>query len=162
MPVIAAPSGSHHLRIARRGALAAVGVGLAAALSVASVSNSWLAHAVGEAVSEGVHGVKTVAAMLAERSPGARPEGALTNLKHKRQAMLSDHALPKIRGAFSPPTAYEALAGPPTTPIAPPAPSAPLYNTAAGGPSVVVPPTTVSTPGTSGGPILSNIPPPGG
>src|SRR6185369_8142067 len=130
-------------KIARRDGIAAVGLGAAAALSVATFSSPRLAHALGEGLSESVQGVKTVAAMLAERSPGERPEGALASLKHKRQAALHERALPKVRGPG--PTAYEALAGPPpSSPLAPP-PQAPLYTTLAGGP-----------------PVLSDIPPPGG
>jgi len=148
-------------KIARRDGIAAVGLGTAAALSVATLSSPRLAHALGEGLSESVQGVKTVAAMLAERSPGARPEGALASLKHKRQAALHERALPKVRGPS--PTEYEALAGPPpSSPLAPP-PQAPLYTTLAGGPPVPVP-TTVppGTPGGGGPPVLSNIPPPGG
>ena len=148
-------------KIARRDGIAAVGLGTAAALSVATLSSPRLAHALGEGLSESVQGVKTVAAMLAERSPGERPEGALASLKHKRQAALHERALPKVRGPG--PTAYEALVGPPpSSPLAPP-PQAPLYTTLAGGPPVPVP-TTVppGTPGGGGPPVLSDIPPPGG
>jgi len=148
-------------KIARRDGIAAAGLGAVAALSVATFSSPRFAHAVGEGLSESVQGVKTVAAMLAERSPGERPEGALASLKHKRQAALHERALPKVRGPG--PTAYEALAGPPpSSPLAPP-PQAPLYTTLAGGPPVPVP-TTVppGTPGGGGPPVLSDIPPPGG
>jgi hypothetical protein len=134
---------------------------VAAALSVAIVSNSRLARAVGEGVSDGIHGMKTVAAMLAERSPGERPDGALANLKPKRQSLLHERALPKVRGPAG--TPYEALvATPPNLAIAPP-PEVPLYNVVAGGPPVVIPSTTGVAPGTPGGPpLLTNIPPPGG
>lgn len=148
-------------KIARRDGIAAVGLGAAAALSVASFSSPRLAHALGEGLSESVQGVKTVAAILAERSPGERPEGALASLKHKRQAALHERALPKVRGPS--PTAYETLAGPPPSPPVAPPPQAPLYTTVAGSPPVPVP-TTVppGTPGGGGPPVLSNIPPPGG
>ena len=146
------------LKVTRgRDAVAAVGLCAAAALSVATFSNPRLAHALGEGLSESVQGVKTVAAMLAERSPGERPEGALASLKHKRQAALHQRALPKVRG----PTAYETLAGPPPSPPIAPPPEAPLYTTVAGGPPVPV----QTTPGSTGGggpPVLSSIPPPGG
>jgi hypothetical protein len=101
--------------------------------------------------------VKTVAAMLAERSPGARPEGALAQLKHKKSVLPHERALPKVRGPA--PTAFEVLAGPPPgPPVAPPA-QAPLYATVAGGPAPIVPPVG----GGSGGPPgLSDIPLPGG
>ena len=141
--------------ISRRSAVAAIGVGVAASLTVATVLNPKFAHAVDEQVSQGIGSLKTVAAMLAERSPGQRPEGALANLKHKRQAALHERALPKIRGPISP--IYEALAGPPTPVIVPPV-ETPLFNALGAGPPVEVPP-----PGTPGGPpILGNIPPPGG
>jgi hypothetical protein len=134
---------------------------VAAALSVAILSNSRLARAVGDSVSDSIQGMKTVAAMLAERSPGERPEGALANLKPKRQSLLHERALPKVRGPAA--TPYAALvATPPNLAIAPPA-EAPLYNVVAGGPPVVIPSTTGVVPGTSGGPpLLTNIPPPGG
>jgi hypothetical protein len=86
--------------------------------------------------------------------------GALANLKTKRQSVLHERALPKVRGPAA--TPYEALvATPRNLPIAPP-PEAPLYNVVAGGPPVVIPPTGV-IPGTPGGsPVLTEIPPPGG
>src|SRR4051794_10480664 len=132
MPVIAAPTGGG-ARLGRRGSVAIVGVAVAGALSVATFSSPRFAHVLGEGFSASVQGVKTVAAMLAERSPGQRPEGALAQLKHKRAAALHERALPKVRGPA--PTAYEALAGPaPSPPIAPP-PEAPLFATLAGGPT---------------------------
>jgi hypothetical protein len=156
MPVIAS-SPATSVRLKRGGAVALLGVGVAGALSFATLSNPRFAHAVGEGLSESVQGVKTVAAMLAERSPGQRPEGALAQLKHKRAAALHERALPKVRGPA--PTAYEALAGPPPTlPLATP-PQAPLYTSVAGGPTPITPPSG----GAFGGPpILSDIPSPGG
>lgn len=147
-------------KFGRRDGIAAIGLGAAAALSVATLSSPRLAHALGEGLSESVQGVKTVAAMLAERSPGERPEGALASLKHKRQAMLHERALPKVRAPSS--TAYDTLAGPPPSPPVAPPTAVPLYNSVASGPPIPVETTTV-TPGTPGGPpVLSNIPPPGG
>ena len=156
MPVTIAiprPSG-----VTRRGALVAGLLGIATALSVATLSSPWLGHAVGEGIKDGLQNMQTVAAMLAERSPGARPEGALTNLKHKRHAALPERAAPAIP---APPTAYEALASPPPVPPIAPLPEAPLYATVAGGPAV---PVTSAPGGTAGGgpPILSDIPLPGG
>jgi hypothetical protein len=95
--------------------------------------------------------------MLAERSPGARPEGALVNLKHKRQAVLHERALPKIRSPYAPPTAYEALATPPPSPPIIP-PQAPLFS--ALGRPVPIPVANGAAPG--GPPVLSEIPAPGG
>ena len=131
-------------------------LGVAAALSIATVSNPWLAHSLSEGLSESVQGMKTVAAMLADRSPGQRPEGALASLKQKRQAVLTER-LPKVHAPSS--TAYEALAGPPPTPPIVPPPEAPLY-AAVGGPPVPV--TPVAGGGGGGPPNLSNIPLPGG
>ena len=156
MSVIAASA--TRSRFKRLSIAGAIAIGIAAAVSVATVSNPWLGRAVTEGVNEGLHRVQTVASMLAERSPGARPEGALANTKHKRQAAIHERALPKIRGPFAPPTAYEALASPPSTPIAPP-PQAPLFSSLAGGPPTTIPPGG-STPG--GPPILMEIPSPGG
>ena len=144
----------------RRAAAAALGVGAAAALVLASLSNPRLARAVGEEIGAGLQRIQTVAAMLAERSPGERPEGALANLKPKRSAMLPASELPAVRGPG--PAAYRALAGPPTpAPLIPP--QAPLFTTVAGGPPESIPPVVLPTPGGPGGPpILSTIPPPGG
>ena len=158
--MIAIPAALPRSRVAR-GGLAVIAVGLAAALSVATLSNPKYAKAVGEGLSAGIQSVKTVAVMLAERSPGERPEGALANLKPKRQAVLHERALPKVRAPAFP--AYEALAGPPPSPPIALPPEVPLYSTVAGGPPVALPLTTAATPGTPGGPpALSNIPLPGG
>ena len=132
MPVIAATADLARSRLGRRGIAAAIGVGAAAALSVATLSSPRVARVLGEGLSDSVQGMKTVAAMLAERSPGERPEGALANLKPKRQATLHERALPKVRGPS--PTAYEALAGPPPSPPIVVPPEAPLFNTVAGAP----------------------------
>jgi len=143
-------------RLRRRGTIALLGIGVAGALSVATLSSPRFAHALSDGLSESIRGVKTVAAMLAERSPGQRPEGALAQLKHKRQAVLHERALPKVRAPA--PSAYEALAGPPPSPPLAPPPEAPLYTVVAGAPTPITP--TGGTPG--GPPILSNIPTPGG
>lgn len=162
MPVIAASDRSARSRVARHGALAVCSLALVGAFSVASLLNPKIADAVGDGFNNGIRSVQTVAAMLAERSPGERPEGALANLKPKREAALHARALPKIRAPS--PTAYETLAGPLPTPSVAAPPEAPLYNMVAGGPQAVVPPTAaVVTPGTPAGPpVLSNIPTPGG
>ncbi|MFL6760514.1 MAG: PEPxxWA-CTERM sorting domain-containing protein [Sphingomonas sp.] len=134
---------------------------MATALSVAILSDSKLGRAVGDGVSSSIESVKTVAAMLAERSPGERPDGALVNLKPKRQSALHERALPKVRGPAAIP--YEALVAAPPNPVIAPPPKAPLYNVVAGGPPVVIAPTTGVVPGTPGGPpVLTDIPLPGG
>lgn len=144
-------------RIGRRSVVAAVGLGAAAAISVATFSNSRLGQMFSERVTDGVQGVKTVAAMLAERSPGQRPEGTLANSKRRRQAALHERALPKVRGPG--PAAYEALASPPPVTVVPPV-TTPLYQAVTAPP---VPVALVPTGSTGGGPpILSSIPLPGG
>jgi hypothetical protein len=139
----------------RRSAIGIGVLGAAAALSIATVSNPWLANSLSEGLSESLQGVKTVAAMLADRSPGERPEGALASLKPKRQAVLAER-LPKVHAPSS--TAYEALAGPPPSPPIAPPPEAPLYTAVAGAPT----PLTPVAGGGGGPPNLSNIPLPGG
>ena len=81
---------------------AAIVLAIAAALSIATVSRTNFAKPVRDAVSAGLDNIKTVAAMLADRSPGQRPEGALASLKHKKQPVLHQRALPKIRRSVSP------------------------------------------------------------
>jgi hypothetical protein len=157
MPVIPATASLPRWRLGRRGVATAIAVGAAAALSVATLSSPTLTRELGEGLSASVQGMKTVAAMLAERSPGERPEGALANLKPKRQAAFHERALPKVRGPG--PTAYEALAGPSLIPPIAPPPEAPLFNTVAGAP---VPITPVTGGAVGGPPVLSNIPLPGG
>jgi len=134
---------------------AAIVLAIAAALSVATFSRTNVAKALSDAASDGLDNVKTVAAMLADRSPGQRPEGALASLKHKKQPILHERALPKVRKPESP------LAGivgtPPVPPIEMP-PETPLYSMVSAAPEVV-PPTSI-VPG--GAPPGSNTPPPGG
>jgi hypothetical protein len=166
MPVTAA-----FKTLARSRAKAIIGAGivlaLAAALAVATVSRSGLGprlglgnavSAVGNAANYGLSTMKTVAAMLADRSPGARPEGALASLKPKKQPALHERALPKVRKPESP------LAGIVGTPPVPPveaAPTTPLIGLVAGPPDSV-PPETIVPPGPPGGtPPGSDVPPPG-
>ena len=134
---------------------AAIILAIAAALSIATFSRANFAKQVRDAASAGLDNIKTVAAMLADRSPGQRPEGALASLKHKKQPVLHQRALPKVRRPVSP------LAGivgtPPVPPIEMP-PQTPLYSMVSGGPDVI-PPTSI-VPG--GAPPGSNTPPPGG
>lgn len=134
---------------------AAIVLAIAAALSIATVSRTNFAKTVGEAAGAGLDNIKTVAAMLADRSPGQRPEGALASLKHKKQPALHQRALPKVRKPESP------LAGivgsPPVPPIEMP-PETPLYNMVSAAPDVI-PPVAIVPGGTPPG---SNSPPPGG
>ena len=157
MSVTTAPKALAPLRT-RRAAAAGLILALAAAASVATFSRTDLARAVEDAGSAGLNNIKTVAAMLADRSPGERPGGALASLKHKRLPALHERALPKVRKPESP------LAGivgsPPVPPVEAP-PATPLYSMVAG-PPVELPPVSVTGGPPGGGPPGSNIPPPGG
>jgi hypothetical protein len=134
---------------------------LAAALSIATYSRTDLAAKVRDAADAGLDNIKTVAAMLADRSPGQRPEGALANLKAKKQPALRERALPKLHRSESP------LAGivgtPPVPPIEMPA-ATPLYNVVTsppiaqtlvpGGSGGSSPPSEAPTPGGGGGVVV--------
>lgn len=157
MPVIAGQMRWMPALNRRNGVIAAL-VGMAAILSVAIVADPRLSKLVGDRVNEGVRGFETVAAMLAERSPGQRPGGALANLKQKKSpaeaaaAPLGRHLIPPVAG----------LMGTPSVPlIIPPVMAVPpLYNVVAGSPPVSIIPTAAG--GGGGPPILSEIPPAGG
>jgi hypothetical protein len=163
VPVIAAPRGlAASLATPRNAAIASV-LGLVTALVIAIASNGDFAKTVGDGVDHGVSGIKTVAAMLDKRSPGERTSGALASLKHKRQAVVHERALAKVRR----PGPLANLVGtpliPPVTP--PPALPTPLYNLVAGGPPVLVPPAAIvpgGPPNGGGPPIFTAISPPGG
>jgi hypothetical protein len=140
---------------------AAITLVLAAALSIATYSRTDLAAKVRDAADAGLDNIKTVAAMLADRSPGQRPEGALANLKAKKQPALRERALPKLHRSESP------LAGivgtPPVPPIEMPA-ATPLYNVVTsppiaqtlvpGGSGGSSPPSEAPTPGGGGGVVV--------
>jgi len=148
--------------LSRRNSAIAAFVALAAAVSIGVVSDPQLASAVGEQVHQGVNGMKTVASMLAGRSPGERPKGALAKLKqlkHKRAA-----ALPLGRHVLPPAAAL--LGAPPAIIVPQPIAPAPIYDVVAGGPPIMLPPVPILTGGGGGGgggpPVLPGIPPPGG
>ena len=161
MSLTAARESLQAMLLSRRNSAIAAFVALAAAVSIGVVSDAQLASAVGEQVHQGVNGMKTVASMLAGRSPGERPKGALAKLKqlkHKRAAALplGHHVLPP---------AAAVLAAPPAIIVPPPIAPAPLYDVVAGGPPIVLPPVPILTGGGGGGggpPVLPGIPPPGG
>ena len=140
----------------RNGAIAAL-IGIAATISTTIFVDPRLSKAVGDRVTQGVHGFETVAAMLAERSPGQRPKGALANLKHKKAvveaavAPVAQHGIPAVAG----------LMGAPAAPaiISPPVAAPPLYNMVAGAPAAPIVPASSAAGG--GPPILSGIPLPG-
>nr|NUR36848.1 PEPxxWA-CTERM sorting domain-containing protein [Sphingomonas sp.] len=163
MPVIAALKAPGRFRT-RAVIGACLVLALAAALAVATVSRSGLGiglglgnavSAVGNAASHGLSTMKTMASMLADRSPGARPEGALASLKLKKQPALHERALPKVRKPESP------LAGIVGTPPVPPieaAPTTPLIGLVAGPPDSV-PPGTIVPPGPPGETPPGDVPP---
>lgn len=157
MPVMLASKAPALLR-SRWVVLAAIILALAAALSIATFSRTAVLTKMQEAASASVSGIKTVAAMLADRSPGERPAGALASLKHKRQPALHERALPKVRKPESP------LARILTTPPAPPVevlPTTPLYAMVTAPP---VPQALIRGGPVGGGviPPVSNVTPPGG
>jgi hypothetical protein len=171
MPVIAAAQPPGGSLMTRRNAVIAVLLALAAVVGLAIATRPDLANlagdrfgsAVSQGVKDGVQGIKTVAAMMAERSPGERAKGALASLKHKRVAELHERALPKVR-APSPPISPLAaiITAPPTPPALPPVAQTPLFGLVAAPP--VVPPVTGGGGGSTlvGPPSFSDIPPPGG
>jgi hypothetical protein len=125
--------------LSRKGAAAAIALlAIAVALGVAFYSRaqnpgsdsagSRLVHAAGAGIGRAIDGVKTIAAMIAERSPGARAAGELASLKHKRLPALHERALPKIRRA-PPPSPLANIVAPPEVPpaVVPPVVT-PLYN----------------------------------
>jgi hypothetical protein len=142
---------------------AAIAVGIATRPDLANLGGNRFANAVSQSVKNGVQGIKTVAAMMAERSPGERAKGALASLKHKRLTELHERALPKVR-APSPPVSPLAsiVTAPPAPPALPPVSQAPLFGMVAA-PPVTVPPVTGGGGATPGGPPpFSDIPLPGG
>ena len=125
--------------LSRKGAAAAIALlAIAVALGVAFYSRaqnpgsdsagSRLVHAAGAGIGRAMDGVKTIAAMIAERSPGERAAGELASLKHKRVPALHERALPKIRRA-PPPSPLANIVAPPEVPpaVVPPV-ATPLYN----------------------------------
>jgi hypothetical protein len=157
MPVIAGQMRGTSALLNRRNSMVAALAGIAAAFSLTIAADPRLSKEVGDRVDQAAQGFETVAAMLAERSPGQRPAGALANLKHKRSAVEST-AAPLGRHVIPP---VEAIMGAPPAPlIVPPIVAAPpLYNVVAGTPAPILP----ASSGAGGGPpILSDIPPPGG
>ena len=149
-----------------------IGVALLAVAAALSISSFWRpsandgSSAVQNALNAGANGVsnalnaaKSVADLLAGRSPGERAEGTLANLKHRRLSALHERALPKVRrpGAASPLAGIVGAAPVPPAEVLPP--PAPLYHVVAGGPGA-----PVAAPPPGGGPVIFPAipPPPGG
>lgn len=187
MPVIAAPRATSALP--RHAAAIGAAVALIAVVAILmlnrpdvvdSVRNAFSrgAATVGTGVSQGLDGVKSLASMFADRSPGGRMEAMLASTKHKAQLPLHQRALPKARRpvpAAAPPLA-SLVAVPPVTAL--PAPPAPLYHVMTGPPALVAqggppigvpggPPSFVTVPPSGGGggvivppPVVTQVPPP--
>ncbi len=143
----------------RRAAAAGIIIAIAAALAMASFWRTNVASVVNSAASAGLNNLQTVAAMLSDRSPGQRAEGALASLKHKRQPALHERALPKVRQPLSP---LAAIVGPPPVPPVEALPTTPLYSMVAGPPVALPPVSIIPASSSPGGPPGSDIPPPGG
>jgi hypothetical protein len=165
MPVaVAAPALGAKL-LSRRNAVVGLLFLLAAAVGLGLAWRPDLTNGMGAAVNhgieQGVNGVKTVAEMMMERSPGERAKGAVASLKHKRLASVHERALPKVRAPGRPVSPLAALVtAPPTVPLPTPGP---LYNTVAGPPPAV--PLEIAPPGggiPGGPPSVPEIPLPGG
>jgi hypothetical protein len=142
---------------------AAVALGIATRPDLANLAGNRFGNAVSQSVKDGVQGIKTVAAMMAERSPGERAKGALASLKHKRVAELHERALPKVRAPSPPISPLAAIVtAPPAPPVLPPVSQAPLFSMMAAPP--VVPPVNGGGGGVTpvGPPSFSDIPLPGG
>ena len=174
MSVTAATAPSAPWLTRGRGIAIAIGALVALALAAAlSVSDFWRpgansgGSAVQNALNAGANGVsnvvnaaKSVADLLAGRSPGERAEGTLANLKHRKLAALHERALPKVRrpAAASPLAGIVGAAPVPPAEVLPP-PAAPLYNVVAGGPGL---PVGQAPPPGTGPVIFPAIPPPPG
>jgi len=145
MVSLAAPAPGAGL-LTRRNAVVALLFAVAAAVGLGLAWRPDLTDRIGGAlnqgVQQGVNGVKTVAEMMMERSPGERSKGALASLKHKRLASVHERALPKVRAPARPASPLAALVTAPAVPL--PAPG-PLYNTVAGPPPAV--PLEIAPPG---------------
>ena len=147
----------------RRGALAVGGVVAARALSIAALSIPGIRG------SRFTRGSISRAFMACKRlrrcSPDGRPvRAALVNLALPRtrcKQRSTERAFPKIRGPYTPPTAYQALSSPPPVALVTP-PQAPLFATVAGRPPEVIPPVGGAPGGSFGPPVFAGIPSPGG
>lgn len=111
----------------RNAAAAAILAALIAVL-LATWSRPDARKALGDAAARGIAGFDSVATMIASRSPGDRPDGALASLKAKRLAAPHERALAKIRPVV-PNTLADIVAPPTASPIfAPPFTPTPLEN----------------------------------
>src|SRR5689334_4964757 len=96
----------------RRAIGIAAGIVLLAIAAALSISSFWRpggggngvqnalnagANGINNGVASALNAAKSVADLLAGRSPGERAEGTLANLKHRRLPALHERALPKVR-----------------------------------------------------------------
>lgn len=113
------------------------------------------------AIRNGVHearnGFNSVAALFAARSPGERQTGALASLKVRRQPVLHERALPKVRRPEGTGLLANTFPGPPELPLGSPVAEAPLYDVVTGVPPLITP-TGPSLVGPPGGPPLITTP----
>lgn len=144
---VSAVSSSTGMWLSRKGAAIAISlVAIAVALGVAIYSRSTIpgsgnagsrfVHAAGAGIGQAIDGVKTVASMIAGRSPGERAAGELASLKHKRLPALHERALPKIRRAPPVSPLASIVAPPPLAPTIVPPVAGPLYNAVTTSPPV--------------------------
>jgi len=106
-------------------ATAALVIGIAAALGIATYRSGWLPQRARDVADQIAHklgeGANSVAGLFNLRSPGERASGALASLKMKLPP-LHQRALPKVRRPRPP------MAGVAAAPPVPPGASVPLYN----------------------------------
>ena len=140
---------------------ATLGLAIASRPDIASSFAQRFGSSVTQGLESGVQGIKTVAAMMAERSPGERAKGALASLKHKRVTELHERALPKVRKPAPPVSPLAAIvAAPPPASTIPPA--APLYSLMTGPPVPIPPVGAIPVGGGGGGSPPVDISTPGG
>jgi hypothetical protein len=155
---------------ANRGAVIAILLSLAAGVGIAVYNNrdgsgqgpgNSIAGSVRNGVQQGVNGMTavgdTIASLFDSRSPGERASGALASLKHKRQPVLHQRALPKVRRPVSPLAGIVGAVPVPPPVEAPiiPAPLDKVVNGAPVGPVAITPPGGIGGGGPGGFPGVS-------
>lgn len=127
-----------------------VGILIAAGLLLAIFVPRGSAGGLADQMRNGLGSLPSVASLIAGRSPGDRPEGALASLKAKKQVVLSEERSPRGLSA-KPVSPLAALLLPsPSTPeiLAPPV-APPVYALLAS-PPTLVPPTSLASGGSPG------------
>lgn len=169
-----------------RTAAGAALLSVAVAVGLATWSRPDVEHAIGNVARRGMAGFDTVAALMAARSPGERPEGELASLKMKRHPIPHERALAKVRPAvpetlanivgpvegaplfappFTPSPSFELLGSPALIPAATPIPGIPggfpAITTPPGGGGLIVPPINTPSPPVIPGSPTPSVPEPG-